>query len=52
MWTGNEVELLLNITLGYKVNEMQEMSSDASCPRCSGRIDGSVCHLSGCCLRR
>lgn len=47
MWDDNEVEVLLNITLDYKVNEMQEMSSDASCPRRSGRIDGSVCHLSG-----
>lgn len=43
VWTEKKAELLLNITLEYKVNKTQKMPSDASRLECGGRIDG---HLS------
>lgn len=39
MWTDNEGELLLHMTLECKVNKMQETPSDAPRPQCSGRED-------------
>lgn len=40
MWTDNEAERLLNIKMkNIKLISRKKMPSDASRPRCSGRVD-------------
>lgn len=39
MWSDNELKLLLNIILEYKVSKTQEKASDTSCPHCGVRVN-------------
>lgn len=40
------VEVLLNIALEDKVNQMQDNATDAPRPHCSGRVDGHLFKIS------